>query len=134
MNHILLLMVSDGLMMPSGMVAPASYRCLIYCKVPADWVEGEIPESDDLWLKGPELTADKLENVFEALYGKTWRMGNSDGSTYVVRACGQRLLNPLSKDEKPWEYDNPNSPAFRYFYYIVDADGNFKPALPSQLE
>lgn len=133
MSHILLMIVADGLMMPSGMVAPASYRCLIYCKVPADWLEGEIPESTELWLKGVELKPDKLESFFESFYGTNWRMGNSDGSRYVVRAYSSRLLNPASKNEKPWEYDDPKSTQFKYFYFVVDADGSFKRALPSQL-
>lgn len=134
MSRILLIMLKDGLMFPSGNIAEASYRCLIYCKIPEDWLEGEVPESNELWLKGPQLKADKLEDLFEAFYGKTWRMGNSDGSQYVVGTTAQRLLNPLQMHEKPWQYDDPSNKQFRYFYFVVDTNGQFKSASPSELE
>lgn len=133
MSHYFVMMLRDGLMMPSGFVAESPYRCLIYCMVPEDWVGGEIPESDELWIKGPELKPDKLELLFEALYGKTWRSGNSDGSQYVVGTVSSRLLNPLRADEKPWQYDNPENKQYKYFYYAVSTQGEFKMALPSQL-
>jgi hypothetical protein len=133
MSQILLMLLSDGLSLPSGFVAESSYRCLIYCKVPEDWLEGDVPESTDMWLKGPSLKSDKLERLFEALYGKTWRSGNADGSQYVVRASGVRVLNPLRESEKPWQYDNPNSKEFRYFHFVTDADEQFKLVSPAEL-
>lgn len=132
-SRILMMMIGDALRLPSGFEAASSYRCMAYCKVPGDWVEGDIPESDELWLKGPTLKPDKLERLFEGLYGKTWRNGNSDGSQYVVTASGARLLNSLREGERPWEQDDPQDKRFRYFYFVADADGQFKPVSPAEL-
>src|SRR5436190_18419299 len=85
MSQIVMLLIRDGLQMPSGTVRDATYSNLLYCKVPNDWIQVHLPSSDDLWLKGPALTDDKLELVLAQLYGASWRNGNSDGSRYVVR-------------------------------------------------
>lgn len=132
-SRILMLMIGDALRLPSGFEAASPYRCMAYCKVPDDWVEGVIPESNELWLKGPTLKPDKLERLFEALYGETWRGGNSDGSQYVVTTSGARLLNPPREGERPWQSDDPNDVRFRYFYFAADADGHFKPVSPAEL-
>ncbi|MDT5158711.1 MAG: hypothetical protein QOH51_3068 [Acidobacteriota bacterium] len=132
-SRILMVLLSDGLRLPSGFVAESAYRCLAYCKVPGDWLEGDTPESDELWLKGSSLRPDKLEGLFEGMYGKTWRSGNSDGSQYVVEVGGTRLLNPLHESERPWEQDDPNDKRFRYFYFAAERDGHFKPVSPTEL-
>ena len=128
-----MVMLSDGLRLPSGFVAQSPYRCLVYCKVPADWLEGNTPEGDELWLKGVSLRPDKVERLFEGMYGKTWRGGNSDGSQYVVEVGGTRLLNPLREAERPWEQDDPNDKRLRYFYFAAERDGQFKPVSPAEL-
>ncbi len=133
MSRILLLLLSDGLRLPTGFVAPSPYRCLIYCKVPDDWVTGSSLESNELWLKGPALKPDKLEILYQALYGKTWRAGNADGSQYVVMASGARLLNPLRAGERPWQLDDPHDQRFRSFYFAAAADEQFAPIAPAQL-
>lgn len=132
-SRILLILLSDGLRLPSGFVAESPYRCMAYCKVPGDWPEGAVPESNELWLNGPSLRPDKLEGLYEGLYGKTWRSGNSDGSQYVVTGMGARLLNPLREGERPWQHDDPNDKRYRYFYFVADADGQFKPVSPAEL-
>ncbi|MGB8506990.1 MAG: hypothetical protein WCD76_01165 [Pyrinomonadaceae bacterium] len=132
-SRILMMMIGDALRLPSGFEAASPHRCMAYCKVPGDWVEGVSPQSDELWLKGPTLKPDKLERLFDALYGKTWRGGNSDGSQYVVTTTGARLLNPQHEGERPWHSDDPNDKRFRYFYFVADADGQFKPVSPTEL-
>ncbi len=132
-SRILMLMLGDGLRLPSGFVADSPYRCLIYCKVPADWLEGETPASDELWLKGPSLRPDKIERLLEGMYGKTWRSGNTDGSQYVVEVGGARLLNPLRETERPWERDDPNDKRVRHFYFAAGHDGGFNPISPAEL-
>jgi hypothetical protein len=132
-GRVLMVMLGDGLRLPSGFVAQSSYRCLVYCKVPHDWLEGDTPESDELWLKGMSLRPDKVERLFEGMYGKTWRGGNSDGSQYVVEVGGTRLLNPLRESERPWEQDDPNDERLRYFYFAAQSDGQFNPVTPAEL-
>src|SRR3954468_1617310 len=106
-----MILLSDGLRQPSGSLAEAPYRHLIYCRVPEDWVEGEVPASDDLWLKGPALRAEKLDTLLDTFYGAGWRNGNSDGSCYEVLGIGSRLLNPARAAERPWEGDDFSSEA-----------------------
>lgn len=133
MSHILMILLSDGLRQPSGALAEAPYRQLIYCRVPEDWVEGEIPASDDLWLKGPTLREEKLELLLEAFYGAGWRRGNSDGSRYEVLGLGTRLLNPAMASERPWEGGDSRNETLRYQHYAVNAEGQLKRVLPSGL-
>jgi hypothetical protein len=132
-SRVLMVMLIDGLRLPSGFVAESPYRCLVYCKVPDDWLEGDTPESDELWLKGVSLRPDKVERLFEGMYGKTWRGGNSDGSQYVVEVGGTRLLNPLREAERPWEQDTAADERLRYFYFAAERDGQFKPVSPAEL-
>ncbi|HEY9401705.1 MAG TPA: hypothetical protein VIQ24_03350 [Pyrinomonadaceae bacterium] len=132
-SRILMVMLADGLRLPSGFVAESPYRCLVYCKVPGNWLEGDTPESDELWLKGVSLRPDKLEGLFEGMYGETWRGGNSDNSQYVVEVGGARLLNPRREAERPWEQDDPGDKRLRYFYFAAEPGGQFKPVSPAEL-
>lgn len=133
MSRVFIIILRDGLRLPSGFVAEAPYNCLIYCKVPDDWIEGAIPESTQLWLKGPSLRPDKLETLLEKLYGYTWRSGNSDGSQYVVLGLSVRLLNPLQEEQKPWQFDDANDKRYRFFYYAAGTDGQLKTVSPGEL-
>lgn len=133
MSKIMMIMVSDGLRFPSGTVSKASYSLLIYCRVPDEWVEGSIDESPNMWLKGPSLKPEKLELLFDVLYGAAWRSGNSDGSQYVVLGHGSRLLNPTHESQRPWQLDDPSNPEFRFHYYETDANGHFKSIAQSAL-
>lgn len=132
MSQILMIMIRDGLQMPSGFVAESPKRCLIYCKVPDDWVEGEIPASSDLWLGGTKLKADKLELLLETLYGRTWRSGNEDGSQYVVLNFGMRVRNPLESWEPP-AFGEEQQQKYLFFYYAVDTNGQFATVAPNAL-
>jgi hypothetical protein len=67
-------------------------HCLIYCKVPDDWVEGVASEPNELWLKGPSLKPDKLERLFESLYGKG--MTQQQFGWFTVRRPGIRDASP----------------------------------------
>lgn len=133
MSVVVMILLKDGLQFPSEMISEASYSLLIYCRVPEEWISEPIPDSNDLWLKGPSLTPERLETVLETIYGATWRRGNEDGSRYVVLAMGSRLLNPRHASEKPWLQDDLSNPAMRYFYYVADEDGKLQRALPSGL-
>ncbi len=99
----------DGLSFPSGVIAPAAYRCVVFCRVPADWV--------------PTGTFDKdvFEAVFEMLYGDRWRHGNVDGSRYVVRDIRSEQLAAGKRD---W-LAAIDSPTQRHWYAHAMADGGF---------
>ena len=128
-----MLLIRDGLQFPSGQVADAPYSNLLYCKVPNDWIQGDLPSADDLWLNGPTLIPERLEQIFATLYGASWRSGNSDGSRYVVRGHGMRVLNPARAGEQPWLQDDLQKKDMRYYYYIASDDGTIKRTLPSML-
>lgn len=113
MNRVVQITLKDGLMFPSGFTAPASYSCLIYCRVSPDWLEGE------------QVKMAKLEAVFENLYGEHWRAGNDDGSRYVVRSVAARVLTPVEEQTAPWRSAS-NNVEYHYWFYHVFATGELQ--------
>ena len=108
--------IQDGLGFPSGFISPASYTCVLYYRVPESWVsDGKIP---------PE----KVEAMLENMYGKTWRQGNSDGSYYAVLSLDGYLLTPAEEEARDWLSNQTPDPNFKYWYYHVSEDGEFKSA------
>jgi hypothetical protein len=99
----LIVVVKDGLMLPSGFFAPASYTCNFFCRVPPGWVEGE------------RLKEERLEQIYRKVYGETWRSGNSDGSRYVVQDAFSQVK---STDWTGSENDRDN----HYWFYLASPD------------
>lgn len=56
----------------------------------------------DEWFSDRDLLPDKREALLQHLYGKTWRLGNGDGSRYVVLAFEGHLLSLTEVAERPW--------------------------------
>jgi hypothetical protein len=133
MSQVMMILLQDGLQQPSGAIDKASYYPLIYCRVPNEWIEGEIIESKDLWIKGPVLSEKKREKLLETLYGPAWRNGNSDGSQYVVLEMGMRLLNPDRESVRPWLSEEIGDRNICFFYYIAQEEGYFQCVFPSSL-
>jgi hypothetical protein len=106
--------LKDGLGFPSGFVSPADYVCVMYYKLPEDWLNGD------------QLLADKKEAMLEAMYGRTWRMGNDDGSRYVVFSFDERVLSSQEEQERAWLQNNPKDKDFKYWYYHLSENGIFK--------
>lgn len=106
--------IKDGLGFPSGFIAPASYTCVLFYK---------LPES---WLAGGNLLPEKIEAMFENMYGKTWRQGNSDGSYYAVLSLEIHVLTPEEEQQRGWLLNQTPDPDFNYWYYHVAEDGQFK--------
>lgn len=100
----------DGLAFPSGQVAPSSYRCVVYCRMPASW------------LTAGQLSTSALEAIYEMLYGGDWRNGNSDGSRYVVRGVRCEQLGAASKATRPWQHA-ANDSAEHFWFARAMADG-----------
>ena len=59
-----------------------------FYKVPNDWIE------DD------QLKVEKIEMLFAHLYGPTWRMGNADGSRYIIVSHEAHVLNEEEKKQE----------------------------------
>ncbi len=106
----LIIVVKDGLMLSSGFTAPSSYTCNFFCRVPADWTDGE--HIIDIY----------LERIYEKLYGDGWRAGNSDGSRYVVQDSFSKVFTPETVKSTKWggtENDKEN----HFWFYIANETG-----------
>jgi hypothetical protein len=113
MKMIVQITLKDGLMFPSGFTAPASYTCIIFCRVSPDWLEdGQVKMA-------------KMEMVFEHLYGKHWRAGNDDGSRYVVLSVEARILTTAEEQTAPWLGLN-NNVEYHYWFYHLSATGELQ--------
>jgi hypothetical protein len=120
MNAIAQITLRDGLGFPSGFTAPADYTCVIFCRVPPDWLEGD------------KLRAAKLEAVFEKLYGAQWRLGNSDGSQYVVLSVEARILSAAEEQTAAWRALS-NNREYRYWFYDATAPEGLRSVAAAQL-
>lgn len=58
MGTVLRVQFKDGLMFSNGNIAPASYSCEVFCRVP------------DRWTGEGHLSGEKLEKLFEKIYGE----------------------------------------------------------------
>ena len=91
----------DGLLLPSGFLAQASHRCLLYVRVP------------EAWTVGATLDPARLEAVLENLYGKTWRNGNEDGSAYRVLDLKTAVLSDQEVADQVWMQPPPGASSSR---------------------
>lgn len=109
LNGVVQITLADGLMLPSGFVAPAAYACIIFCRVGPDW------------LAGAQVSEAKVELVLENLYGAGWRAGNADGSRYVVRSLAARVLTPAEEEAAPWQGVSNDAQYHYWFYHVTPA-------------
>lgn len=109
----LIVIVKDGLMLPSGFVAPSSYTCNFFCRVPADWVEGE------------QIKTDYLEKIYQRVYGETWRLGNSDGSRYIVQDSYSKVFDQETVKNTKWS-GTVNDDKNHFWFYLVTENGEVK--------
>jgi hypothetical protein len=114
MSKIIRVEIKDGLMFPSGFIAPADYTCVLYLRVPEAWLEGDA------------LLASSQESILERLYGKTWREGNEDGSRYHVFSLTMALLSRQEVADRPWLQHQTGDRRHQYWYYHVSGDGQFE--------
>ena len=119
----------DALAFPSGNVAPSSKPMIVYCRVPHTMAEGDWePFNESRWPADKALTASAQELLFAALYGHNWRLGNEDGSRYVLQGVEMRAHRPDVAWEPP---ANAGSGAtFSRHYFCVDSQGEFQRCQP----
>ena len=110
----LIVQIKDGLGFPSGFVKEADYTCHLFCRVPEFWIDGD-----------EQLKAEYLEKIYAQFYGVTWRMGNSDGSHFVVRDCYVKVLPPGMLKNIQWT-GTVNDDKNQYWWYIASADGEVR--------
>ncbi len=116
-----IVVVKDGLMLPSGFVKNSSYDCVFYCRVPTSWTENK------------DLKAAYLEKIYEKVYGATWRAGNDDGSRYVVEKSYSNVIKPEALQNINWT-NSPNSEKEHFFYYIGGENGEVKSVTPQEFQ
>ena len=109
----LVVTVQDGLMLPSGFISQASYKCNFFCRVPARWVADG------------KLKSEHLEKIYEQVYGQNWRMGNDDGSRYVVIDWTMKTLAPGEVATTNWR-EMANTKENQYWFYVADDHGEIK--------
>ncbi len=112
---------SDGLMLPSGFVKSSSYACSFLCRVPSSWMSGD------------QLQEAYLEKILESVYGADWRLGNSDGSRYVVQVSRVEVLEAEIVTKTPWS-QLQNNEKRHYWFFIGDENGSVKSVSPAAFE
>lgn len=113
MNPVVQITLKDGLMLPSGFIAPASYSCVIYCRVSPGSLEGD------------QAKRTTLELVLEKLYGVQWRAGNEDGSRYVIQVIAVRVLTQAEEQTAPWR-GLGNNQEYHYWFYHESPSGDLE--------
>lgn len=56
----------------------------------------------DEWVVDGKINDERREVLFRHIYGDTWRMGNPDGSKYIVLECDIHVLTPSEAEQRPW--------------------------------
>jgi hypothetical protein len=116
-----LLIVQDGLGFPSGFVSRASYKLNIFCRVPESWTDGG------------QLGPDARERIFEFLYGANWRMGNDDGSLYVVIDSFSKVFDDETVSNTRWE-GTENTSENHYRFYLGGEDGTIRSVTAAEFQ
>lgn len=113
MTRVVQITLSDALMFPSGFLAPASYACVIFCRVPPGWIDGE------------GVRREGLEKIYEKMYGNNWREGNDDGSRYIVRSVEVRALSRADEEQGVWR-EVKNDDNNHYWFYHAEGGEELK--------
>jgi hypothetical protein len=115
MSKVVRVEIQDGLLLPTGFLAPAQYTCVLYLRVPA------------AWLNENDLGAAHKEAILELLYGKTWRAGNDDGSSYHVLSMTTASVSDDDVAARIWRYHQAEDRRYQYWYYHATDFGEFEP-------
>ncbi len=71
---------ADGLQLPGGFTKVSEAKCCVFLRYAIARL-----------LDGEALAPDTPDLIWEAIYGRNWRLGNEDGSRYVVLQAPQFL-------------------------------------------
>lgn len=56
----------------------------------------------DAWLENGVLASEQREHLLEHLYGDNWRLGNEDGSKYIILTIDEHELSDAEKAQRVW--------------------------------
>ena len=73
----------------------------------------EVSQTQSYWFALPDAALDDKDNVvpqfrepiLQAIYGKTWRRGNPDGSKYIVLHIQPAVPTAQEAKDRPWKTD-----------------------------
>lgn len=108
-----IIIVKDGLLLPSGFISQATYTCNLFCRVPPDWLENG------------KIKSEFLEKIYKKVYGDNWRTGNSDGSRYVVLDSYSEVFPPETVKNAQWS-GTENTKENQYWFYIANENNEIK--------
>lgn len=117
MDHVVEITLQDEVQPPSDEQVPVSRTHSIFCRVPIEWIDG-------VTLKEPYL-----EPILEALYGLNWRMGNPDGSRYVVQGWSVRILTAEQEEAAEWR-SLPHTRDLQTWYFTATPSGDVEEVDP----
>ena len=80
----------------------------------------------DDWVANGQLKPVRREALFRHWYGKTWRMGNGDGSQYIILATDEHELTPDEVNERAWERTGQTC-------LVIGEDGGFSKVTAREL-
>jgi len=80
----------------------------------------------DGWLRDGALVPERREALLRHLYGDSWRLGNGDGSKYLVLNLDERLLTADEVAQRQWLATRENC-------YAVDPSGTVSSVKPEEL-
>lgn len=111
-DAVLRIELRDALLTDEDILIPADTTCVIHLRAPR------------IWLSGDALREDRLERVYEAMYGATWRQGNIDGSYFRVLSVRIEMLSDDAAHARAWcEYDEDDEERRYWFWRVQSADG-----------
>jgi hypothetical protein len=93
-----------------GMLIPAQTTCVLHVRAPRRWLDGDA------------LREDRLERVYETMYGATWREGNIDGSYFRVLHVDVAVLSDAVVRSRVWCAYDEDDPERRYWFWCVGDD------------
>jgi hypothetical protein len=109
-DAVLRIELRDALLTDEDVLIPADTTCVIHLRAPHSWLSGDA------------LPADRMERVYEAMYGPTWRDGNIDGSYFRVLSVASQVLSEEAAHARAWcDYDEDDE-AHRYWFWRVRGD------------
>jgi hypothetical protein len=124
MSRVIQVAIRDGLKPDmwdeSGFIRESGYTMLFWCAIPDDWCS-----SDSIREEKKSLLLNRiLDGLYSTSVAGDWRMGNKDGSLFVVLSQEVNLLSDVEIAAQPWKAEKEG---FRnWSCYVVNEGGQMQ--------